>query len=53
MVTVGGDNRYYGRGATGNMRLSEGDVARLYERRQRWEIDREDMLDEVIPDTAE
>ena len=34
MVTAGGDNRYYGRGATGNVQLSEGVVARLYERRQ-------------------
>jgi hypothetical protein len=32
MVTVGGDNRYYGRSATGNARLTEGEVARLYER---------------------
>jgi hypothetical protein len=48
MVTVERDNRYYGRGATGNMRLSEGDVARLYERRERWGIDRDDMLDEAI-----
>ncbi len=48
MVTVGKEYRYYGRGATGNAPLSEGDVARLYERRQRWEIDRGSMLDEVI-----
>jgi hypothetical protein len=48
VVKVGGDNRYYGRGATDNMRLSEGDVARLYERRQRWELDSDDMLDEAI-----
>jgi hypothetical protein len=48
MVTVGKEYRYYGRSATGNVRLSEGDVARLYERRQRWEIDRDVMLDEAI-----
>jgi hypothetical protein len=30
------------------MRLSEGDVARLYERRQRLEIDRDALLDEAI-----
>jgi schlafen family protein len=54
MVTAAGDNRYYGRGATGNVRLSEGEVARLYEQRWRWEIDHidmlgeADMLDEVI-----
>ena len=48
MVTVGGDNRYNGRSATGNVRLNEGDVARLFERRRRWEIDREGLLDEAI-----
>jgi len=48
MVTVGGDNRYYGRNATGNARLNEGDVARLYARRRSWEIDREALLEEAI-----
>lgn len=48
MVTVGKEYRYYGRGATGNTPLSEGEVARLYERRQRWEIDRSAMLEQVI-----
>ena len=48
MVTVGKEHRYYGRGATGNAPLSEGEVARLYERRQRWETDREAMLNEAI-----
>jgi hypothetical protein len=48
MVTADGDNRFYGRRATGNVLLSEGDVARLYERRHRWEADRSDMLDEAI-----
>ena len=48
MVTVDKDHRYYGRGATGNVRLSEGEVARLYERRHRWEVDRNAMLDEAI-----
>ena len=48
MVTVGKELRYYGRGATGNVPLSEGEVARLYERRQRWEIDRDGMLEGVI-----
>ncbi len=47
-VTVGHDYRYYGRGATGNRRLSEGDVARLYERRQSWAVDREELLVECI-----
>ena len=49
MVTVGKDQyRYYGRSATGNTPLTEGEVARLYERRQRWELDRDDLLDEAI-----
>jgi hypothetical protein len=48
MVTVGREYRYYGRGPTGNVPLTEGEVARLYERRRRWEVDREAMLDEVI-----
>ena len=48
MVVVNGDHRYYGRDAKGNRILHEGDVARLYERRQRWEVDREQILREVI-----
>lgn len=48
MVTVGKEHRYYGRGATGNAPLSEGEVARLYERRQRWEVDRDAMLEQAI-----
>ncbi len=48
MVTVGKEYRYYGRSATGNVLLSEGEVARLYERRQRWEVDRDAMLERAI-----
>jgi hypothetical protein len=48
MVIVKGDNRFYGRAAKGNRPLNEGDVARLYERRQGWEIDRFQVLDEAI-----
>lgn len=47
-VTVGGDLRYYGRGAKGNRPLTEGEVARLYERRQSWAVDREGVLANVI-----
>lgn len=36
-VTVKGELRYYGRGATGNRRLTQPEVARLYERRKQWE----------------
>ncbi len=48
MVTVGKDNRYYGRSAVGNTRLTEGEVARLYERRSKWEVDRMALLEEAI-----
>lgn len=48
MVVVGKDHRYYGRSDTGNVPLTEGEVARLYERRRRWEIDREALLNEEI-----
>jgi schlafen family protein len=57
MVTAGGDNRYYGRGATGNVQLPEREVARLYDRRQqqsettrstRLEIDPKVKLDEAV-----
>jgi schlafen family protein len=48
MVIVNGDNRFYGRSATGNRILSEGEVARLYERRTRWEVNREALLEEVV-----
>jgi hypothetical protein len=48
MVIKDKDHRYYGRSATGNVRLSEGDVARLYERRQRWEVDRDTLLQREV-----
>jgi hypothetical protein len=48
MVTLEGENRYYGRGATGNRILTEGEVARLYARREQWEIDRGSLLANVI-----
>ena len=47
-VTVGGDFRFYGRGPKGNRRLPEGEIARLYERRQGWQVDREQILREAI-----
>jgi hypothetical protein len=48
MVTAGKVYRYYGRSETDNVPLTEGEVARLYERRQRWEMDCNVMLDEAI-----
>jgi len=47
-VTVGGDRRFYGRCDTGNRRLSEAEVERLYERRRRQDVDREQLLAECI-----
>jgi hypothetical protein len=47
-VTVGGDMRFYGRGAKGNRVLSEGEVAALYARREQWELDREELLEEEL-----
>jgi hypothetical protein len=41
-------HRFYGRGPTGNRVLSEGDIARLYERRQHSEVDREQILREIV-----
>jgi hypothetical protein len=42
--------RYYGRGSTGNRILAEAEVAALYARRERWEVDRDQHLREVIAD---
>lgn len=48
MVVVKGDNRFYGRTTKGNTALTEGEVARLYLRRNEWELDRKSYLDQVI-----
>lgn len=48
MVEAKNDNRYYGRSGKTNIPLTEGEVARLYERRQKQEVDREALLDEEI-----
>jgi hypothetical protein len=47
-VTVGDDRRFYGRGAKGNRRLSEGEIALLYQRRQEWEQNRDELLAEAV-----
>lgn len=41
MLTIEGDNRYWARGATGNRVLDQDEVARLYQRRDDWELDGE------------
>ena len=48
MVVAQKNHRYYGRSAKGNVPLSEGEVARLYERRRQWEVDREALLAKEI-----
>jgi hypothetical protein len=47
-VTVGDDRRFYGRSPTGNRRLSEAEIARLYERRASQNVDRSALLQECI-----
>lgn len=47
-VTVGDDRRFYGRGAKGNRRLTEQEVALLYTRRQQQEVNLAARLEEVI-----
>ena len=41
-------HRYYGRTPKGHTPLNEGEVARLYERCQRWEVDRDKLLEQEI-----
>lgn len=47
-VTARGERRYYGRGDTGNRVLTEGEVARLYRRRDEWEVDQRKLLEDCI-----
>lgn len=48
MVVVKGEHRYYGRTAKGNYPLPEGEVARLYARRQQSEVNREKLIEAEI-----
>jgi hypothetical protein len=50
-VTVGDDRRFYGRGAKGNRRLSEQEVALLYARRHQREVNLAGRLQEVVQST--
>ena len=43
-MTVRDNFRFYGRGARGNRELTEGEIARLYERRRGWDVDRDALL---------
>jgi hypothetical protein len=48
MVTLEKDCRYYKRLDKISVPMNEGEVARLYERRQRWEVDRTKLLQQAI-----
>jgi hypothetical protein len=48
MVVADKDYRYYQRLETMSVPMTEGEVARLYERRQRWEVDRARLLRETV-----
>jgi hypothetical protein len=48
MVMADKDNRYYQRMETQSVPMPEGEVSRLYERRQRWEVDREQLLSQAV-----
>jgi hypothetical protein len=47
-VAVRGDRRFYGRSDTGNRMLSEGEVARLYRRRDEWDVDAQQLLAQCV-----
>lgn len=47
-VVVGQEFRFYGRGPKGNRILTEGEVARLYQRREEWSQDQLHLLETVI-----
>jgi hypothetical protein len=50
-VIVGDDRRFYGRGAKGNRRLPEQELALLYARRERLQVDLDARLEEVVRTT--
>lgn len=51
MVVVNDDKRYYMRLDKTSVRMSEGEVARLYARRRQWEVNREAILDKLLTDS--
>jgi len=51
MVVVKGEHRYYGRSDKGNVALTEAEVARLYERRKRWEKGAVQLIQEEVVNT--
>lgn len=51
-VIVGREFRFYGRGPKGNRILTEGEVARLYRRREEWSQDRMVLLESVVQEAG-
>ncbi len=47
-ATVGNDMRFYGRAGEINVRLTEGEIERLYARRARAAVDRDELLNDRI-----
>lgn len=47
-VAVKGEYRYYGRGEKGKRILAEGEIARLYRRREEWEVNANQLLADCI-----
>jgi hypothetical protein len=47
-VAVKGEYRFYGRGDKGKRILAEGEIARLYRRREEWEVNADELLAECI-----
>ena len=52
-VRIHGEVRFYGRGATGRRPLTQDEIDALYERRQRWSVDREAMLTQAVDSLPE
>ncbi|MDA0242863.1 MAG: ATP-binding protein [Chloroflexi bacterium] len=48
MVIAKNEYCYYGRTSSGNFKLTEGQVAQLYQRRMQWEVDRNSLLEQEI-----
>lgn len=47
-VKIDGDNRYYGRLGKVNIRLEEGEIAALHQRRQRWELESANVFERLL-----
>jgi len=50
MVTKSRNNRFYGRNGPRNVRLGAGEIERLFQRRESWKTDREELLGKYVED---